>query len=87
VRGGPTQWREEMQDFLYILWIIAKGFIVASVILLCGRGLAVESKWLFGDGKEDWSVEVIKVLSDLFAILAFISLAVRDLRKYLKFGS
>jgi hypothetical protein len=79
---SPMQWRDQSQDLLWVLWIIVRCAIVAGVILVCGRGLELVSGWLFKGGTTNWSVGVVRVLSDLFAIVTFLCLAIRDIWVY-----
>ena len=74
--------REHSNDLLAILAIILKELIVAIAILASGWVLLELSARWFPKGR--WSTEVTKVLSELFAILAFVVLAIRDLWRYLR---
>jgi hypothetical protein len=72
--------REHLNDLLAILAIIVKELIVAVAILASGWVLLeLSARWSPHGG---WSAEVIKALSELFAILAFVVLAIRDLWRY-----
>lgn len=74
--------REHSSDLLAILAIILKELIVAIAILASGRVLlGLSARWSPHGG---WSTEVIKALSELFSILAFVVLAIRDLWRYLR---
>lgn len=79
---SPMHWRVQRQDLFCILWIILKCAIVAGFVLLCGRGLEFLSTWLSTNGAETWSVRVVRALSDIFAIVTFVCLAVRDIWLY-----
>jgi hypothetical protein len=81
-RQSRMQWRDQREDLVCILWIIAKCAIVAASVLLCGRGLQLLSIELFVNGAETWSVSMVRTLSDVFAIVTFVCLALRDIWLY-----
>lgn len=74
--------RSHWLDLVHIILILLKELIVAATVLCSGRFLIFLSNRLYPQG--GWSNDTIRILSDLFAILAFVALAVRDLRRYLK---
>jgi hypothetical protein len=76
------QWCDQWRDLLWIVWIIVKCAIVAGIVLICGRALELLSLHLFVNAASNWSVSVVRVLSDVFAMFTFICLAVRDIWIY-----
>ena len=69
-------------DLFWVIWIILKSAVVTDVVLLCGRGLQLLSTWLFTSGTENWSAGVVRTLSEVFAIITFVSLVIRDFCTY-----
>jgi len=74
--------KENLKDLLAILAILLKEFVVALSIVILGRVLAWASETLSPHG--EWSIGAIKALSDLFSILTFVVLAVKDIWRYSK---
>jgi hypothetical protein len=79
-RKALLEWH--LDDLVAILLILFKELVVAVAILGSGRAIVAVATLLFPEG--GWSTRLIKTLSELFAVLAFIVLAVRDLWRYSK---
>ncbi len=75
---------EHLRDLAAVLIILAKELIVAVVIIVFGNFLATISVRF--SAQRRWSTETIEILSDVFAILTFVGLAIRDLWVYFKKG-
>jgi hypothetical protein len=83
-KTGRELFKWHLDDLVATLLIVFKELVVSIAILGSGRVLVAVSGWWFPHG--GWSTELVKTLSEVFAIFAFIVLAVRDIWRYLKGG-